>query len=71
MCGETDSTSSLDLLAVLVEPITDDRLGAILVGGDCLGREGVARGGIIKLFVISPVRAAVMELVWSQNNEEQ
>ncbi len=61
MCGKSDSTSSLDLLAVIVESITDDRLGAILVGSDCLGREGVARG-IIELFVISPVGATIIEL---------
>jgi hypothetical protein len=58
VCGKSDSASSLDLLAIFVESITDDRLGAILVGGDRLGREGVV-GGIIKLFIISPVRAAI------------
>ena len=59
--GEPDSTSRLDLLPLLVEPITDDRLGAIFVCGDGLGREGIV-GGIIELFVIRPVRTTVMVL---------
>jgi hypothetical protein len=56
VCGESDSTSRLDLLSILVESITYDRLGAILVCGDGLGREGIV-GGIIELLIISPVRA--------------
>lgn len=58
MRSESDSTSRLDLLSVLVEPITYDRLGAIFVCGDGLGREGIV-GGIIELFIISPVWATV------------
>jgi hypothetical protein len=58
VCGETDSTSRLDLLPILVEPVTDDRLGTVFVCGDGLGREGVVRG-IIELFVISPVWATI------------
>lgn len=61
MRGEPDSTSRLDLLSLLVEPITDDCLGAIFVCGDGLGREGIV-GGIIELFVISPIRATAMVL---------
>jgi hypothetical protein len=61
VCGKSDPASSLDLLAIFVESVTDDRLGAILIGGDRLGREGVV-GGIIKLFLISPVRAAARML---------
>jgi len=61
VCGKSDPASSLDLLAIFVESVTDDRLGAILIGGDRLGREGVV-GGIIELFIISPVRAAARML---------
>jgi hypothetical protein len=59
--GESDSTSSLDFLPIFVESITDDRLGAIFVGGYRLGREGVG-GGIVELFIISPIRAAIRVL---------
>jgi hypothetical protein len=57
VCGKPDSTSSLDFFPILIKPITDDRLGAVFVCGDSLRREGIV-GGIIKLFVISPVWAA-------------
>jgi hypothetical protein len=59
--GEADSTSGLDFLSLLVEPITDNCLGAIFVCGDSLRRKGIV-GGIIELFVVSPVRATVMAL---------
>jgi hypothetical protein len=58
VCGKPNSTSRLDLLPILIEPITDDCLSAIFVCGDGLGREGVV-GGIIELFVVSPVWATV------------
>jgi hypothetical protein len=58
VCGKPNSTSRLDFLPILVEPITDDCLGAIFVCGDGLGREGVV-GGIIEFFVVSPVWATI------------
>ena len=57
MRSESNSASRLDLLSIIVEPVTDDRLGSVFVRGDGLLREGGVVDGIIKLFVISPVRA--------------
>jgi hypothetical protein len=61
VCGESDPTSSLNLLPIFVEPITDDRLRSVFVGSDCLGREGII-SGIIELFIIGPIRAAITVL---------
>jgi len=55
--SESNSTSRLNLLSIVVEPVTDDRLGSVLVRGDGLLREGRVVDGIIKLFIISPVGA--------------
>jgi hypothetical protein len=61
MCSEPNPTGRLDLLSILIEPIADDRLGTVFVGGDSLGREGIVRG-IIELFVVCPVRATIIVL---------
>lgn len=55
--GCADAACGLDLLAVIVQAVCDDRLGSILVGGDLLWWE--FEGGIVELFVIGPVLAAV------------
>lgn len=56
MRGEPNSTSRLNLLPILVEPVTNDRLSTVFVCGDSLGRQGVV-GSVLELFVISPVWA--------------
>lgn len=55
--GCADAARGLDLLAIIVQAICDDRLGSILVGGDLLWWE--FEGGVVELFVIGPVLAAV------------
>jgi len=51
-----DSTCGFDAFAVLIEAVGGDGLGAIFIGGDGLLGKG---GGVIELFVICPVGAAV------------
>ena len=67
MRSESDSTSRLDLLSIVVEPVTDDRLGSVFVRGDGLLGEGRVVDGIIKLFVISPVGATTTVLERAHN----
>lgn len=55
--GESDPACGLDLLALLVESPRDDCLGAIFICGGGLRWEFVH--GIIEIFVIGPVLAAV------------
>ena len=58
--GGADAAGSFDTLAVVVEAVGNDGFGAVFIGGNGLGRK---RGGIVELFVVSPVRAAVEGLV--------
>ena len=57
MCGKANPSSSLDLLAIIVESPAYDSLGTVLVCGRSLLWEFV--GGIVELFIISPVLAAL------------
>jgi hypothetical protein len=58
--SEAYPSGGLDLLAVVIVPPGHDRLGSVLVGrcGIC----GELVGGIIEIFIISPVRATVERL---------
>ena len=56
--GRFDAAGHFHLLAVIVEPVRDHRLGAILVGRHLLCGE---RGGVIELLVVGPVGAAKNE----------
>jgi hypothetical protein len=53
--GRLDLARGLDFLAVVVEAVRDDRLGAVFVGEDLLGRK---RRGVVEFFVVGPVFAA-------------
>ena len=52
-----NAARGLDLLSVIVQAVCDNSLRSILVGGDLLWWE--FEGGIVELFVIGPVLAAV------------
>ena len=54
--GCADAARGLDLLAIIIQAVCDNRLGSILVGSDLLWWE--FEGGIVELFVIGPVLAA-------------
>ena len=57
MYSESNSTGCLDLLAIIVESPTDDRLGSVFVCGSSRGRKRIG-DGIVELFVVGPVWAA-------------
>jgi hypothetical protein len=59
--GCADPARRLDLLAFIVDTVCDDSFRSILVGRDLLRWQ--LEGGIIKLFIISPVGAALEGLV--------
>ena len=54
--GCADPTGSFDALSVIIDAVRGDGLGAVFVGGDGLRGKG---GGVIELFVVCPVGAAV------------
>ena len=58
--GGADAAGGLNALAVVVEAVGDDGLGAVFVGRDGLGGQG---GGVVEFFVIGPVGAAAEGLV--------
>ena len=60
MCSKSDSASSLHLLSVIVESVRDNSLGAIFVG--CGGGGGELVDGIVEVFVVGPVLAALGSL---------
>ena len=53
--GGADAARGFHFFAVVVEAISDGGFGAVFVGGDLRGREGV---GVVEFFVIGPVGAA-------------
>lgn len=57
--GFADPLGEFDFFAGVVEGVGDFGLGAVFVG--CDGRRGKG-GGVVELFVVSPVRAAVGEV---------
>lgn len=63
--GCADAARGLDLLAIIVQAVCDDRLGSIFVGGDLLWWE--FEGGVVELFVIGPVLAAVKVSISSRS----
>jgi hypothetical protein len=60
VCGEAYPAGGLDLPAVVVKSPSHDSLGSVLVGSLGIRRELV--GGIIEIFVISPVMATTGRL---------
>lgn len=52
----SDAASGLDLLAVIVVLVGDDRLGSVLVGDGLGGRElRCGGGGLLDVVVVGPV----------------
>lgn len=52
---DLDAAGELDFFAVLVEPVGDDRLGAVFVGDHFLRGES---GGVVELLIVGPGGAA-------------
>ena len=57
-----DAAGGLDLLAVLVDAVGYDRLGSVLVLGDCL----LGEGEVVLVFLFGPVGAAAGALVYAR-----
>ncbi len=54
--GGADAAGGFYFFAVVVEAVAGGGFGAVFVGGDLGGGEGV---GVVELFVVGPVGAAV------------
>lgn len=57
-----DAARRLDLLAVLIDAVRYDRLGSVLVLGDCL----LGEGDVVLVFLFGPVGAAAAASVEAQ-----
>jgi hypothetical protein len=60
-----DAACGLDLLAILVDAVRYDRLGSVLVLGDCL----LGEGDVVLVFLFGPVGAAAGTLVKARGGE--
>jgi len=64
--GGTDTAGGFYLFAVVVEAVGDGGFGAVFVGGDLGGGEGV---GVVEFFVVGPVGAAGRMFSWGALRE--